>query len=205
MVAALFVAKGGCYFGLDGVDPWDEERDARKYRGPWTVVAHPPCERWGRYWSGGPSARVRRVKGDDGGCFASALAAVRKFGGVLEHPEASHAWRAFALNVPPRAGGWVSADLDGGFTCCVEQGHYGHQARKATWLYANGATSLPELHWGPSAGARLDEGFHSKAERDAARARGQAPRKRLSKAQNIATPTAFRDLLLSIARTAVQP
>lgn len=23
MVAALFVAKGGCYFGLAGVDPWD--------------------------------------------------------------------------------------------------------------------------------------------------------------------------------------
>jgi hypothetical protein len=29
VIAALFVAKGGCYFGLDGVDPWDEKRDAR--------------------------------------------------------------------------------------------------------------------------------------------------------------------------------
>jgi hypothetical protein len=28
-IAALYVARGGCYFGLDGVDPWDEERDAR--------------------------------------------------------------------------------------------------------------------------------------------------------------------------------
>jgi hypothetical protein len=76
----------------------DEARDARLYAGPWPVVAHPPCERWGRYWHGGPSARVRRVKGDDAGCFASALASVRRYGGVLEHPAASSAWRAFGLN-----------------------------------------------------------------------------------------------------------
>lgn len=89
MIAALFVATGGVYFGLPDVDPWDEARDARGYAGPHPVVAHPPCERWGRYWHGGPSVKVRRVKGDDGGCFASALAAVRRWGGVLEHPEAS--------------------------------------------------------------------------------------------------------------------
>jgi sterol desaturase/sphingolipid hydroxylase (fatty acid hydroxylase superfamily) len=28
-IAALFVETDGCYFGLDGVDPWDEPRDAR--------------------------------------------------------------------------------------------------------------------------------------------------------------------------------
>lgn len=53
MVAALYVTTGGVYFGLPGVDPWDETRDARRYSGPWPVVAHPPCQRWGRYWSGG--------------------------------------------------------------------------------------------------------------------------------------------------------
>lgn len=200
-IAALFVATGGCYFGLDGVDPWDEKRDARLYAGPWPVVAHPPCERWGRYWSGGPSAKVRRVKGSDDGCFAAALEAVRKYGGVLEHPEASHAWRAFGLNQPPRLGGWISADMHCGWTCCVEQGHYGHRARKATWLYAC-PYKPDDLIWGPSNGERLDEGFHSKAERDAARARGQKPRKRLSRAENIATPLAFRDALLEIARRA---
>lgn len=105
MIAALFVAKGGCYFGLDDVDPWDAARDARLYAGPHAVVAHPPCDRWGRYWHGGPSARVRRVKGDDGGCFESALASVRLWGGVLEHPEASSAWRTFGLTAPPRTDG----------------------------------------------------------------------------------------------------
>lgn len=52
MIAALFVETDGCYFGLDGVDPWDILRDAREYRGPHPVVAHPPCQRWGRFWHG---------------------------------------------------------------------------------------------------------------------------------------------------------
>ena len=130
MIAALYVQSTGCYVGLEGVDPWDVERDARAYAGPWPVVAHPPCKRWGRYWSGGPSAKVKRIKGDDGGCFRAALASVRKFGGVIEHPEASHAWWAHGLNKPPKPGGWVAADWIGGWTCCVEQGHYGHRARK---------------------------------------------------------------------------
>lgn len=201
MIAALFVETNGVYFGLPDVDPWDKDRDARLYAGPHPVVAHAPCERWGRYWGGGPSVRIPRVKGADAGCFASALVAVRRFGGVLEHPEASHAWREFGLHQPPKAGRWTEADKFGGWTCCVEQGHYGHQARKATWLYACGV-ELPELKWGPSSGQRLDEGFHSKAERDAARAAGVKPRPRLSTAENLATPIPFRDLLLSIARTA---
>jgi hypothetical protein len=201
MIAALYVDGQGAYVGLRGVEVWDAARDARLYVGPHPVVAHPPCQRWGRYWSGGPSAKVRRVLGDDGGCFSAALAAVRRFGGVLEHPEASHAWAHVGLAKPPRKGGWVQADDIGGWTCCVEQGHYGHRARKASWLYAVGV-SLPELVWGPSQGARLDEGFHSAAERRAARAAGVAPRARLSASENLATPPAFRDVLLSMAMSA---
>lgn len=34
--------------------------------------------------------------------------------------------------------------------CHVEQGHYGHRARKATWLYAVNLRSYPDLIWGPS-------------------------------------------------------
>jgi hypothetical protein len=90
-VAALYVATGGCYFGLPDVDPWDERRDARLYAGPHPVVAHPPCARWGNYWFGSPSSSKRFLLGDDEGCFAAALAAVRRFGGVLEHPKDSRA------------------------------------------------------------------------------------------------------------------
>lgn len=201
MIAALYVETGGCYFGLDGVDPWDEARDARRYAGPWPVVAHPPCERWGRYWNGGPSARVKRLKGDDNGCFRAALAAVRRFGGILEHPEASAAWSAHELIEPPIHGGWVVADWQGGWTCCVEQGSYGHRARKATWLYAC-HVDLPSLKWGRAEGdfVRLDEGFNSIEERRRAIKTGAC--QRLSAKQRRATPLPFRDLLISIARSA---
>lgn len=111
MIAALYVQTGGCYFGTPGVDPWDEPRDARLYAGPFSVVAHPPCERWGRYWFGSPSSPVRLKLGDDGGCFKAALASVRRWGGVLEHPEASAAWQHFGLT-PPTKGG---VDCRGGF------------------------------------------------------------------------------------------
>jgi hypothetical protein len=125
---------------------------------------------------------------------------------VIEHPEASHAWRAFGLRRPPREGGWIAADLDGGFTCCVEQGHYGHRARKATWLYAKGMSTLPSLRWGScGARARLDHGYHSAAERAAAVAAGtHEPHRggsRLTAAENLATPVEFRDLLIGIAES----
>lgn len=198
-VAALFVEPRGVYANLLGVDPWPERRDARLYAGPWPVVAHPPCARWGRYWKGGPSCTVPRTKGDDGGCFASALASVRRWGGILEHPQDSQAWDAFGLTRPNRGGGWTMADFDGGWTCCVEQGAYGHVARKATWLYAVG-TKRPPLRWGRSAGDFVREHDGSPTERRRAIRRGAL--ERLSHAQRAATPIEFRDLLLGIARSA---
>lgn len=200
MIAALYVATNGPYFGIDGVDPWDEARDARTYPGPWPVVAHPPCQRWGKYATGGPNPKAKRQKlGDDGGCFAAALAAVRKWGGVLEHPAHSAAWKHFGLIAPPPTGEWVTADWVGGWTAHVEQGHYGHRARKATWLYAV-SEYLPGLERGASIGVRLEEGFHSSDERARARAAGIAPIKRISETERIHTPLRFRDLLLQIAK-----
>lgn len=206
-VAALFVQSNGCYFGLPDVEPWDEARDARQYAGPHPVVAHPPCQRWGKLWAGQPLhiARTgkRKRKGDDGGCFAAALDAVRHWGGVLEHPEGSHAWAHFGLNTPYRDGRWIAADFRGGWTCCVEQGRFGHYARKPTWLYVMGC-SLPELPWGRSA-ARLDPAVIARM--------GLARAKRLGEVgargggtdstPRIGTPLPFRDLLLSIARSAL--
>jgi len=209
-VAALFVAKGGAYFGVDGVDPWDEERDARTYDGPYPVVAHPPCERWGRYWGGGPSAKTPRKLGDDGGCFASALASVRRWGGVLEHPEASHAFAAHGLRRPQWREGWVATprsprlrDVVREWVCCVAQGNYAHRARKLTWLFYVSDEHPPELDWTiPAPRSRLDYGFHSAEER---RTRGHlvtplVKPTRLRTGENLATPLAFRDLLIDLAR-----
>lgn len=94
-IAALFVEKNGAYWNLPGVDPWDEERDARLYAGPHPVVAHPPCQRWGRYWHGSTRRPHQFRLGEDRGCFAAALTAVRNYGGVLEHPADSQAWDWF--------------------------------------------------------------------------------------------------------------
>lgn len=205
MIAALYVERGGCYFGLDGVDPWDEARDARLYAGPWPVVAHPPCQRWGKFWAGQPLSikrtGQRKVKGDDGGCFASALESVRRFGGVLEHPWGSHAWPHFGLNVPPRNGGWTKAD-EYGWTCVVEQGRYGHYSRKPTLLLAY-KTDLPELAWGKSE-ARLDPAVVERIGIDRAQRRGEVGGRGggTDSTPRIATPEPFRDLLISIARTA---
>lgn len=142
------------------------------------------------------SAKVRRELGDDYGCFVSALTSVRRYGGVLEHPEASHAWAAYGPNRPPYHGGWIRAD-EHGYTCCIAQGNYGHKARKLTWLYAVMA-KLPVLNWShPASLVRLDRGYHSAEERrNAVQVVGG---KRLTKHQNMATPHEFRNLLLEIA------
>ena len=75
--AALYVQTDGCYTGLPDVDAWPEHRDARLYAGPLPVVAHPPCQLWGAMaavnysrWGG-----EHNRPGNDGGCFAAALAA----------------------------------------------------------------------------------------------------------------------------------
>lgn len=201
MIAALFTETGGIYFNVPGVDPWDEQRDARLYDGPYPVVAHPPCQRWGRFWHGSPAKPHQYKMGDDGGCFSSALTSVRKFGGVLEHPADSHAWTAFDLKAPPRNGGWVMADEFGGFTCCVEQGHYGHASRKATWLYAVGA-QLPDLKWG-SSGQRIHPVALERYGLEKARRIGMMAMvggKDKTRIRN-ATPPEFRDLLLAIAES----
>ena len=48
-IAALYVEEDGPYSQIDGVDAWGVTRDARQYDGPYPVIAHPPCKRWGRY------------------------------------------------------------------------------------------------------------------------------------------------------------
>ena len=75
----------------------------------------------------------------------------------------------------------------------------------ARWgrYWGGGPKTFPRpLRWGraPSDFIRLDDGFHSAEER--ARAVKTGACQRLSHKQRAATPSAFRDLLLSIAATA---
>lgn len=74
IVAALYVETDGAYAGLPHIDPWDIGRDAKRYAGPHPVVAHPPCQRWGRFWHGSTRKPHQFELGADEGCFAAALA-----------------------------------------------------------------------------------------------------------------------------------
>jgi hypothetical protein len=189
-IAALYVATGGAYFDVPNIDPWDMARDARTYNGADPVVAHPPCYLWVNLaavnWK-----RYRRERpawypgGSDGGCFAAALAAVRRCGGVLEHPAFTMAWDAHEL-ARPRSIGW-SRIGDDEWTCEVWQSAYGHRARKRTWLYFVGAATPPELDWSrPTGDAQI--GWFDRI------------KPTLSKKEASATPIAFRDVLIALAR-----
>lgn len=194
-IAALFVQTDGAYFNLDNVDPWDEQRDARLYRGPHPVVAHPPCSRWCRL-AGLVEARWGHKRGDDGGCFLFALNAVRTFGGVIEHPAYSDAWDHYDLPKPSRCGGWSMPDVFGGRSCHVQQGKYGHVAKKATWLYAVGV-EYPDLLWGWEA----DNKSKALVSWCGNKTNAFDNRPRVGKKAASATPEAFREELIAMARS----
>ena len=175
------------------MDPWDIQRDARLYRGPWPVVAHPPCERWGRFAKGSMTNQVHQV-GDDGGCFEAALASLMRCGGVLEHPAHSKAWDAYGLRKPQRTG-WSYDDAKGLWVCEVEQGHYGHRARKPTWLLACGPKPA-DLIWGPSPQRLPQKRLEERGYKSASRCGMVA---NMSTRQRQRTPLPFRELLLELA------
>lgn len=190
-VAALYVEADGVYANLPDVEVWDEQRDARTYSGPWPVVAHPPCARWCMLASVNEK-RWGATIGDDGGCFAAALEAVERFGGILEHPAYTLAWSRFGLPRPGRHG-WTRNFDRPGWSAEVSQSAYGHEARKRTWLYYVGDTP-PVLEWAdPEGEGVVGAGVNS----------GQsAGRPRLTNRAALATPDAFRDVLIAAARAA---
>jgi hypothetical protein len=122
---------------------------------------------------------------------------VRRFGGILEHPEGSSAWRAFGIPSPPRHGGWI-ADGGGGWTCCVSQGNYGHRARKLTWLYLCGVDNPPALKWNHP--VKRVPGADTATGEERRRLIRTGVCQRLSHNQRLATPPEFRDVLLNLAR-----
>ena len=189
-VAALFVQPDGCYSELEMVDLWPEERDARLYNGPYPVVAHPPCQRYGNLgianyarWGGEHNRPL-----NDGGTFAAALAAVNCWGGVLEHPAFSRAWPIYNLERPPKTG-WGPSGA--GWVCEVWQSAYGHRARKRTWLYYRGNSKPPELNWSRPVGTH-QVGFQDTRGKD-------RNKPTLSKREANATPPDFRDALIRLA------
>lgn len=189
-VAALFVQDDGCYSDSALFDAWPESRDARKYNGDLPVIAHPPCQLWGKM------ARVNYARwggehnkpGNDGGCFKSALDSVNRCGGVLEHPAGSYAREAHGLK-KPTANEWSKSGT--GWVCEVWQSAYGHKANKATWLYFVGKEKPFDLDW------RKPKGSHQIEFQDR---RGKGRNKpTLNKREANATPLEFMRVLFLLA------
>lgn len=214
MIAAIYVEADGAYSNLLGVDPWDEARDARLYDSQHPVVAHPPCQRWGRFWHGSTRKPHQFKFGDDNGCFEAALASVRRVGGVLEHPAYSGAWNSpshperpgFGLPVPQVGNNWSLPDEFGGRSIYVEQWRYGHPARKASFLYAVGIDFGAFAINSDKSRAVVPQWMIDRYGEGKARKIGVVAMmggKDKVKKRN-ATPKAFRDLLIAMAQSVAQ-
>lgn len=206
-VAALFVEYRGVYFNRNDVVPEgyargnDQDKttrvikDARSYNGPWPVVAHPPCNSWGKF------AITLRLKhgykiGDDDGLFRCALEKVREWGGVIEHPEGSYAWRYNQLRKPHKYD-ITKRDQFGGFSICVNQSQFGHLSQKPTWLYICGYHGdFYEDFFSDMPKEKKRVNFRIGSGRGALTSRYHALPSQLRKR----TPELFADLLVSIAK-----
>lgn len=185
----LFVMPDSHYKTL-GLECYDEQRDAKTYTGNSPVVAHPPCQLWGKMakvnfvrWGG-----EHNCPGNDSGCFQFAVDTVNRCGGVLEHPADSYAWPAHGLQKPPREG-WGRSGK--GWVCEVWQSAYGHKANKRTWLYYVGNSAPKDAIRDRPIGTH-QIGFHDQ--------RGKAKNKpTLTKKEANATPPKFAEYLISLA------
>lgn len=191
-VAALFVRADSIYKRLPGVDAYDIERDARSWNGKTPIVAHPPCRAWSCLKAfAKPPPGERRLA-------IWAVMMLRRNGGVLEHPKGSSLWKRMHLphpNDPP--------DQYGGWTLEVDQFHWGHKARKRTWLYIVGAAKVPKIP------KREGEPTHvidrPGSARKSERPNSSAKKPWCTKREREETPPLFARWLIRLARQCKRP
>lgn len=187
-VAVLFVRPGSVYKAIPGCRTYGlPMQDARNYPGGMPIVAHPPCRAWSCL-----KAFARPRPGERRLAVWSVLQ-VRRNGGILEHPKGSGLWRSMCL---PKPG--CDPDAWGGWTIEVDQFHFGHKARKRTWLYIVGTADVPSMpHRDGEPTHVIDRpGRRRKTERP--NTAGQKPW--CTKAECEATPPAFAEWLVDLAR-----
>ena len=182
IVAALFVRQDSIYKTMPGVDAWDAERDARRWPGGCPVIAHPPCRARGAFaWRANPRPGERDLA-------VWAVAQVRAWGGVLEHPAGSALWPEHGLPEPG-----AGCDQFGGWTIGVNQHEFGHRALKPTRLYIAGCSprDIPPLP--------LVLGRPECVIGDVGRASLGTKRREIPKAEREATPPEFARWLVDLA------
>jgi len=189
-IAVLFARADSIYKSFANVDVWDEARDARKWQGGCSLVAHPPCRAWSVLkWLAKPPPGAKELA-------PWAISQIRKWGGVLEHPLGSELWPF--CRWPPAKG---LPDAWGGWTLRVDQYHFGHRARKSTLLYICGCppSNIPPKSWRP--GEPLYVISASKRKRQT----GATMRPEVSRAEREGTPPEFAEWLCEIARRCRRP
>ena len=184
-VACLFVRQDSIYKSIAGADCYDATRDARTWPGGCSMVAHPPCRKWGsmRQLSTAPESERELA--------IWAIEKVRVWGGVVEHPAASNLWDFCRV---PRG---QCFDAWGGYSIAVDQWHFGHDAAKPTRLYIVGCPpgALPPIPW--------REGVPG-AVVCAPWGRGPDGRRVLNRHQRERTPELLASWLVTVARRAGQ-
>lgn len=195
-VAALFVRADSIYKTMPDVDAWDIERDARRWPGGAPVVAHPPCRAWGRLRA------MANPRPDEKDLARWAVAQVRRWGGVLEHPASSTLWADQGL---PHM---MQRDALGGWTLGIHQNQFGHRAQKPTWLYIVGCDprdvpAPPPLVLGEASHVIAQDGRRKNGTRWA----NGDPRKRpeVTKPEREHTPLALAAWLVELARRCDRP
>lgn len=136
-VAVLFARSDSNYKRIPGCDVWDSERDALNWTGGVPVIAHPPCRAWGQL------RKLANPRPGEKELAYFAVDAVRKNGGVLEHPKRSTLFTCPAAGLPQPG----ERDQFGGWTLPIFQSWWGHRAEKPTFLYIVGCepSDIPEI------------------------------------------------------------
>jgi hypothetical protein len=192
-VAVLFARADSHYKALPGVDVWDADRDARLFPGGARVVAHPPCRAWGRL------RKLANPRHDEPALAPWAVAQVRRFGGVLEHPAGSTLWQFAGLPCPGQR------DEFGGWTLPIVQSWWGHRAEKPTWLYIVGCPPAAVLRIPLMLGEASHIVGSPGRRRDGSRLHKGDPgwRPEVSKAEREHTPPALAAWLVELASRCV--
>ncbi len=137
MIAVLYAEAKSVYKRFAWADVYDQQRDARTFSGDAPVIAHPPCRTWAKL------AHMSTAPQSEKELAHHAIACVRANGGALEHPQGSKLFGEF-LPLP--------GERDShGWTLPIDQGPFGHPAKKRTFLYIVGVTpcDLPAFPcWG---------------------------------------------------------
>lgn len=120
-ITVLCARPRSVYKQIQGLDVWDEKRNAYNYSGTNPIIAHPPCAQW---------SRLKGLANEN--AFYKDLAMfclerIQLYGGILEQPEGSSFFKYAGIKP----------------TLSIDQFWFGYPIRKRTWLYIHGFKPLP--------------------------------------------------------------